>query len=63
MSEPNKKESLTQSDERGETEAALRYLREHLPPDIFEGLRFNSRKLTMRDAELIVRGWEDKTKD
>ncbi len=51
---------VTQGDRHGETEAALRYLREKLPPDVFRGLRFNSRKLTMHDAELIARGWEEK---
>lgn len=45
---------------RDETEAALRYLRENLSPEVFRELRFKSRKLTMHGAELIVRGWEEK---
>lgn len=55
MSKPDNREFATQSDKRGEREAAMHYLRENLPPDVFDGLHFDPRKLSMHDAELIVK--------
>lgn len=60
MPERDNREFMTRGDRRGEVEEALRYLRENLPPDVFHGLRFNSRKLSMHDAELIVRRCKNK---
>ena len=60
MPKSNDRPFMTHGDRRGEVEEALRYLRENLPSDVFRGLRFNSRKLSMHDAELIVRKWKDK---
>lgn len=62
MAKPDGRPFMTSGDKRGETGEALRYLRDNLPKEVFEGLRFPVRKLSKHDAELIVKQWREENK-